>query len=140
MIEYNKNYRKTLGSLWNYYRDEPNSGSDDVGNNRINYFIKDSKDYKAVITGKLEGNNKDKKEVEIVAALKYLSNFWRTLDMPLNNCEVSLTFTWSKNCVLTSKAYRRRVANPRVPPKRGKSRLDGINIPTGAIFEIKDAK
>ena len=33
LIEYSKNYRKTTGSLWNYYRDEPNSGSDGVGNN-----------------------------------------------------------------------------------------------------------
>ena len=39
-------------------------------------------------------------------SLKYLSNFWRTLDMPLINCEVSLTLTWSENCVITSKATR----------------------------------
>ena len=62
LIEYRKNYRKTTGSLWNYYRDEPNSGSDGLGNNRINYSIKDSKsfDYKASITVKLEGNNVEK--------------------------------------------------------------------------------
>ena len=57
--------------------------------------------------------------------------------MPLNNCEVSLTLTWSKNFVLTSKAYRRGVANPRVPPRGGKSRQDGINNPTGVKFETK---
>ena len=47
LIEYSKNYRKTIGSLWNYYRDEPNSGA--LGN--INYSIKDSKslDYKKVL-------------------------------------------------------------------------------------------
>ena len=39
LIEYSKNYRKTTGSLWNYYRDEPNSGSDGVGNNRINILL-----------------------------------------------------------------------------------------------------
>ena len=33
--------------------------------------------------------------------LKYLSNFWRTLEMPLKNCEVELILTWSKNCVIT---------------------------------------
>ena len=51
LIEYSKNYRKTTGSLWNYYRDEPDSGA--VGN--INYSFKDSNffDYKTSITGKI---------------------------------------------------------------------------------------
>ena len=51
LLEYSKNYRKTSGSLWNYYRDEPNTGA--VGN--INYSIKNSKsfDYETSITGKL---------------------------------------------------------------------------------------
>ena len=39
LIEYSRNYRKTTGSLWNYYRDEPNSGFDGEGNSRINYSI-----------------------------------------------------------------------------------------------------
>ena len=34
--------------------------------------------------------------------LKYLSNFWRTLEMPLINCEVELILTWSRNCVIIS--------------------------------------
>ena len=46
-------------------------------------------------------NTKTKRNLEIVVPLKHLSNFWRTLDMPLINCEVSLTLTWSENCVLT---------------------------------------
>ena len=95
--------QKTTGSFPNYYRDEINSGA----NNNINYTIKDSKsfDYKTSITGKL-GGNKIKKEVEIVVALKHLSNFWRKLDMPLINCEINLILTWTENCVLTSKATR----------------------------------
>ena len=66
LTEYSKNYSKTIGSLWNYYRDEPNSGA--VGN--INYSIKDSKsfDYKTSITAILEGNTTEK-EVEIVVPL-----------------------------------------------------------------------
>ena len=70
-------------------------------NNNINYSIKDSKsfDYKTSITGKLEGNNVEKDDIKIVVPLKYLSNFWRTLDIPLINCEVSLTLTWSEDCV-----------------------------------------
>ena len=73
LIEYSKNYRKTTGSLWNYYRDQPNSGA--VGN--INYFIKNSRsfNYKTSITGKLEGNNVEKDDVEIIVPLKYLTIF-----------------------------------------------------------------
>ena len=65
---YSKNYLKTSRSLWNYYTDEPNSGT--VGNTY--YSIKDSKsfDYKISITGKLENNNVEKEYVEIVVPLK----------------------------------------------------------------------
>ena len=75
LIEYSKNYSKTLRSLWNYYRDKPNSGLGGDDNN-INYSIKNSKpfDYKTRITGKLE-NDVVTKDVEIAVPLKYLSNF-----------------------------------------------------------------
>ena len=74
MIEYSKNYLKTTGSLWNYCRDEPNSGVGGESNN-INYSIKNSKslDYEVKITGSLEVNNTE--EVKIVVPLKNLSNF-----------------------------------------------------------------
>ena len=136
LIEYSKIFRKTTGILWNYYRDEPNSGSDGEGNNRINHSIKDSKslDYKTSITGKLEGNNVEKDDVGIVVSLKYLTNFSRALDIPLINCEVSLTLTWSENCVLTSKAYRRAVS-----AQGGNPAVDGINNPTNATL-ITDTK
>ena len=49
-----------------------------------------------------DAHKSGKKEVEIAVPLKYLSNFWRTLNMPLINCEVSLILTWSENCVITS--------------------------------------
>ena len=134
LIEYSKNYRKTAGSLWNYYRDEPNSGlSGD--NNNINYLIKDPKsfDYKTSITGKLEGNIVEKDDVKIVVPLKNLSNFWRTLDIPLINCEVSLTCTWSKNCALTSKATRDDDPDT-------DTAVDETNNPTNATFKITDCK
>ena len=135
LIEYSRKYRKTAGSLWNYYRDEPNSGFDGVGNKRINYSIKNSKsfDYKTSTTGKLEGVNVEKDDVKIVVPLKYLSNFWRTLDMALINCEVSLTLTWSENCVLTSQATRD--ADPDADPA-----VHEINNPINATFKIKDTK
>ena len=91
LIEYSDNYTKTSGSLWQYYRDESNDN------------LEDSKSFKSKIkiTGKTP-NNGNEKDVEIMVPLKYLSNFWRTLEMPLINCEVSLTLTWSPNCVITN--------------------------------------
>ena len=72
LIEYSDNYAKTSGSLWQYFRDEPN------GN------LADSESFKSIIkiTGKTP-NNDSEKDVEIMVPLKYLSNFWRTLEMPL---------------------------------------------------------
>ena len=83
LIEYSDNYSKT-GSLWQYYKDDPN-------NNIANVKI----------TGKTP-NNGNTEDVEIIVSLKYLSNFWRTLEMLLINCEVNLILTWSKDCVITN--------------------------------------
>ena len=79
LIEYSDNYAKTSGSLSQYYRDV-----------LVNPRLFKSK---IKITGRTPagGNEKD---VEIMVPLKYLSNFWRTLEMPLINCEVSLILTW----------------------------------------------
>ena len=44
----------------------------------------------------------EQKILEIMVPLKYLSNFWRTLEMPLINCEINLILTWSTNCVIVS--------------------------------------
>ena len=92
LIEYSDNYAKTSGSLWQYFRDEPD------GDN-----IEDSESFKSKIkiTGKTP-NNDNEKDVEIMVPLKYLSNFWRTLEMPLINCEVNLILTWSSTCVITN--------------------------------------
>ena len=112
LLEYSKNYRKTTGSLFNYYRDEPSSGTEGDVDNTINYSIKDSKsfDHKTSITGELEGNNTEK-DVEIAIPLKYSGNFWRNLGMLLINCEISLTLSWYKKCVLTSHT-KRNASNP----------------------------
>ena len=42
------------------------------------------------------------KDVEILVPLRYLSNFWRTLEMSLINCEINLILTWSDKCVLSN--------------------------------------
>ena len=92
LIEYSNNYAKTTGSLWQYFRDEPVANDD----------IEDSKSFKSKIkiTGKTP-NDDNEKDVEIMVPLKYLSNFWRILEMPLINCEVNLILTWSSTCVIT---------------------------------------
>ena len=82
---------KTSGSLWQYYRDDPND----------NIPQSESFKYKTKITGKTPaaGNTKN---VEIAVPLKYLTNFWRALEMPLDNCEINLLLTWSEDCVISS--------------------------------------
>ena len=92
LIEYSDNCAKTSGSLWQYFRDEPDDNN-----------IEDSESFKSKIktTGKTP-NNKNVKDVEIMVPLKYLSNFWRTLAMPLINYEVNLILTWSSTCVITN--------------------------------------
>ena len=91
LIEYSDNYAKTTGGLWQYFRDEPN---DNLANS-------ESFKFKVKITGKTP-NNDNKTDVEIMVPLKYLSNFWRTLEMPLINCEINLILTWSSTCVITN--------------------------------------
>ena len=91
LIEYSDNYTKTSGILWQYYRDEPNNNQADS----------ESFKSKIKITGKTP-NDGNEKEVEIMVPLKYLSNFWRTLKMPLINCGVNLFLTWSPTCVITN--------------------------------------
>ena len=91
LIEYTDNYAKTSGSLWQYYRDEPNN----------NLADSESFKFKVKITGKTP-NDDNEEDVKIVVPLKYLSNFWRTLELPLINCEVNLIFTWSSTCVITN--------------------------------------
>ena len=104
LLEYSKNYRKTTGSLRNYYRDEPNNSPlNDDDPPTINYNAdpitsSESFKYKSSITGKTSNTNpgteqrntKTKKNLEIAASLKHVSNFWETLDISLINCKVSI--------------------------------------------------
>ena len=87
------------GSLWQYYRDIPaiNNNGDIVDFSGAN--ATDSFNFKTKITGHID-NNRRINNVEIMVPLKYLSNFWRTLEMPLINCEVNLILTWSADCVI----------------------------------------
>ena len=91
LIEYSDNYAKTTGSLWQYCKDIPNQNN----NNKVIVFAKnnltDSFNFKVKFTGQTGDNGT--KNVEIMVPLKYLNNFWRTLEMSLINCEVNLILT-----------------------------------------------
>ena len=90
LLEYSKSYRKTAGSLWNYYRDEP---SNPLSSNSESFK------YKTSITGNTynigvgeagyDANKVGKNKPKIVIPLKHLSSFWRSLNIPLINCEVN---------------------------------------------------
>ena len=99
LIEFSDNYSKTSGSLWQYCKDilAVNNNGDIVDFNGAN--ATDSFNFKTKITGQT-GNNGRTDNVEIMVPLKYLSNFWITLEMPLINCEVNLILTWSADCVI----------------------------------------
>ena len=140
LLEYSKNYRKTIGSLYNYYRDEL---SNLFNNANINYRTINSNafKYKNKIIGNTyhvlaaaagyDVNKEGTKEVETAIPLKYLGNLWRALNIPLISCEVSLELKWDKNCIITS--TENRVVNA-VPP------VVRDNAPTGATFAINDCK
>ena len=129
LLEYSKNYERTSGSLFNYYRDEPKEHTIGAGNNVINISIRNSKsfDYKTEITGSLDAGEDEKDDVTTAIPLKYLGNFSRSLDIPLINCKITLILSWYKECVLVGRAFRG-------PPAAA------INSPRDAKFEITDCK
>ena len=100
LIEYSDNYSKTFGSLWQYCKDIPAVNSNNVIIDFTDNNLTESFNFKVKITG--QTGNGGKKHVEIMVPIKYLSNFWRTLEIPLINCEVNLILTWSENCVIVS--------------------------------------
>ena len=96
LIEYSGNYSKTSGSLWQYCKDIPAVNNNNATVNFTKNNLTDSFSFKVKITG--QTGDDGTKKVEIMVPLKYLSNFWRTIEMPLINCEVNLISTWSENC------------------------------------------
>ena len=99
LLEYSKNYRKTIGSLYNCYRDElTNDNSNNFANRNVvnsntfkykNKIIGNTYNVDAAAAG-YDANRNGTQEVEIAIPLKYLGNFWRALNIPLVSCEVSL--------------------------------------------------
>ena len=111
LLEYSKKFKKTIGSLYNYYRYELNddanlnnfANNDVVSSNSFQYknkIIGNTYNIDSTIVSAAGGARKN---VELAIPLKYLGNFWRALNMPLISCEVSLELKWDKNCIITSK-------------------------------------
>ena len=136
-IEYSKNYRKTIGLLYNYYRDEL-GGNDNDNDNTVN---SDTFRYKNKITGNTynvdagaqdyDVNKNGTQKTGLAIPLKYLGNFWRALNIPIISCEVFLELKWNKNCVITSLETRQVDAG--LPIVR-------VNAPTGATLTIDKCK
>ena len=136
LLEYSKNYRKTIGSLNNYYRDELSDDTDDNNFDNIKIVNSNTFKYKNKIIGNMynvnagaqgyDVNKNGTQEVELAIPLKYLGSFWRALNIPLISCEVFLELKWNKNCVINSLEQR----------DIGGGNRD--NAPTGATLSITD--
>ena len=101
LIEYSNNYSDTSGSLWHVKRDEQNMNNE----NPANVTTADSLSfkYKSSFFKTLENDgNGVFKNVKIAGPLKYLSNFWRSLQIPLTSCKTHLELNWSKDCVMST--------------------------------------
>ena len=100
LIEYSDNYQDSSATLYQYKRDEPPDNNVDLTNNNSRSF-----EYKINLLGNpVVADNIAGLNVKIVVPLKYLSNFFRSLEMPLINCKVKLNLTWIKECVLSTDA------------------------------------
>ena len=87
LLEYSDNYKDTTRSLYQFKTDEPPDDNGEVNANTT------SLKYKSI-----DGDN----NVKLVVPLKYISNFFRSLELPLVNCKVDLGLTWTKDCLISS--------------------------------------
>ena len=92
LIEYSVNYSSTSGSLWHFGRDEIINNADVTNGDNAPSFK-----HKASLIGNTEANG-TKNRVKIAVPLKHLSNFWRSLEMPLINCKVELSLKLYETC------------------------------------------
>ena len=95
LIEYSKAYLKTSGSLWQHYRNEPVL---DKNNNNIDFPDDNKNSISFKFKRQIQTENGGTKYFEIMVSLKSQTNFWRTLEMSLINCEISFQPEWSKDC------------------------------------------
>ena len=104
LIGYSDNYQDSSATLYQYKRDEPPNDNGNLTADNSTSFK-----YKVNLLGTIAAANPDnarvgRLNVKIVVPLKYLSNFFRSLEMPLVNCKIKLNLTWKKECVLSAAA------------------------------------
>ena len=100
LIEYSDNYQDSSAILYQYKRDEPpedDNVADLTADNSSSFKYKVSLLGNPVLDGAVA-----KRSVKVVVPLKYLSNFFRSLEMPLINWKIKLNLTWKKECVLST--------------------------------------
>ena len=98
LVEHSDNYSDTSGSLWQFKRDEIDKDVDLTADNSSSFKHKSS----FIGNTDADGTTRKKQYVKIAIPLKYLSSFWRSLEMPLINCKIELSLKWYKNCILSS--------------------------------------
>ena len=96
LIEYSDNYSDSSGSLWGFKRDDVVNNADVTNDDNDPSFK-----YKPNLSTDTEANG-TKNGIKIAVPLKYLSNFWRLLEMPVINCKVEVSLKWTENYVLTT--------------------------------------
>ena len=89
LIQYSDNYSKTSGILWQFFTEIGKIVNFNENNATKLFNLKEK------LTDQTDNN--DTKIVEIMLLLKYLNNFWRTLEMPLINWEITLDLNWHEN-------------------------------------------
>ena len=102
LIEYSDNYQDSSATLYQYKRDEPpedDAVADLTADNSSSFKYKIS-----LLVNPVFANNVARRNVKVAVPLKYLSNFFRSLEMPLINCKIKLNLTWKKACVLSTGA------------------------------------
>ena len=100
LIEYSNNHQDSSATLYQYKRDEPRE--DDAV---ADLTVDDSSSLKfkiSLLGNPVVANNIARINAKVVVPLKYLSNFFRSLEMPLINCRIKLDLTWKKECVLST--------------------------------------
>ena len=140
LLEYSKKDSIISETLWNYNGDKVNNST--IENNDANNFrIHNNKtktcksfEYRAKLIGSTPDNG-GRLDTEIIVPLKYLSNFWRSLDLPLNNCEIELDLSWSRYCVISEISRTSRAV-----PNTNAVVYQVIAQTTSATFQINNAK
>ena len=99
LAEHSDNYSDTSWSLWQFKRDEQNMNNENSAN--VNTADSSSFKYKSRFFKSLtDADSGVFKNVKIVVPLQYLSNIWRSLEMPLTNFKIHLDLNWTKDCVM----------------------------------------